>query len=390
MFRLQTMNEISDVIYTQLDGSYAVRADEKTPDAILVRSASLHDMAFPPSLLAIARAGAGVNNIPLDDCSAQGICVFNTPGANANAVCELVVAGLLLSSRDVAGGIQWAQGLKGKGGEVPKLVEKGKNAFVGPELRGKKLGIIGLGAIGVLVANAAVALGMEVIGYDPAISVEHAWRLSRSVQRAVSLDDLLANSDYVTIHIPLNDKTSGMFGTDTLRKLKRGARLLNFSRAELVNSTALLEAISSGVLAGYVVDFPTDDMLGVPGVTAIPHLGASTPESEDNCAAMAAAQLRDYLEAGTIRNSVNLPDVELAAPTKPRLAIVHQNIPNMLSSIAATMGAQGINISDMTNRSRNAMAYTVLDLDSAMEAVDALAATLRGIEGIVRVRVILP
>lgn len=387
MYKLQTLNEISDIIYSQLSDQYTVYTDESAPDAILVRSASMHEKALVPSLLAIARAGAGVNNIPIDACSEQGICVFNTPGANANAVCELVVAGMLLCSRDIVGGIGWIQRKKGKGAEVPKIVEKGKSAFVGPELRGKRLGIVGLGAIGVLVANAAMALGMDVVGYDPSISVEHAWKLSRSVRRSLSMEELLAGSDYVTLHLPLNDKTRALFGAETLAKMKHGAALLNFARAELVDSEALLSAVQSGALRGYVTDFPTDEMLRVQGVIPIPHLGASTPESEDNCAEMAAAQIRDYLEAGTIRNSVNLPDVALTAPIKPRVTVIHKNIPNMLGSISSAAGDLHINISDMTNRSRGNMAYTVLDLDDT-EKVARLAETIGKIDGVIRVRIL--
>ncbi|MCL2544598.1 MAG: 3-phosphoglycerate dehydrogenase, partial [Clostridia bacterium] len=278
---------------------------------------------------------------------------------------------------------------KGKGTDVPKIVEKGKAAFAGPELRGKQLGIVGLGAIGVLVANAAIALGMDVVGYDPAISVEHAWGLSSTARRASSLDGLLASSDYVTLHLPLNEKTRGLFGADALAKMKATAVLLNYARAELVDSDALLTAVAARKLRGYVTDFPTDEMLGVEHVLPIPHLGASTPESEDNCADMAAAQLRDYLETGAIRNSVNLPDVALAAPAgKPRVTVIHQNIPNMLAAISSAAGKLGINISDMTNRSRGNIAYTVLDLDDGHAAVSGLCATLAAIEGVIRVRVI--
>jgi len=272
---------------------------------------------------------------------------------------------------------------------VPKIVEKGKAAFAGPELRGKRLGIVGLGAIGVLVANAAIALGMDVIGYDPAISVEHAWGLSSVARRALSLDELLASSDYVTLHLPLNDKTRGLFGTEALAKMKPSAVLLNYARAELVDSPRLLAAVSARKLRGYVTDFPTDEMLGVEHVLPIPHLGASTPESEDNCADMAAAQLRDYLETGAIRNSVNLPDVALAAPAgKPRVTVIHQNIPNMLANISSAAGKLGMNISDMTNRSRGDIAYTVLDLDNGQAAIPGLCGAISGIEGVIRVRAI--
>jgi len=284
MYKIKALNKISDIIHTQLSADdYMVTTEEPVPDAILVRSANMHEMELPENLLAIARAGAGVNNIPIDACSKKGIVVFNTPGANANAVAELVMAGLLMGSRNIAGGIQWAAALKGQGADVPKLVEKGKAQFVGPELRGKTLGVIGLGAIGAIVANAASrGFGMNVIGHDPFISVDHAWSLSTRVHRAASMDEVIQKADYLTIHIPLNDKTRGIVDAAMIAKMKPGAHLLNFSRAELVNSAACLEALASGHLASYVVDFPTDEMLNVPNVVCIPHLGASTPESEEN------------------------------------------------------------------------------------------------------------
>lgn len=386
MFKIQTLNAISDIIYTQLSADqYMVSKDEPTPQGILVRSAAMHDMELPEELLGIARAGAGVNNIPIDKCSKAGVVVFNTPGANANAVAELVIGGLLLGSRNIAGGMAWAQSLKGKGAEVAKLVEKGKSQFVGPELRGKTLGVIGLGAIGAIVANAADAgLGMHVIGHDPFISVESAWNLSRAVARASSVDEVLAKADYVTFHIPLTDQTRGSIDAAMIAKMKPGAVLLNFSRAELANGEAVRAALAEGKLGAYVTDFPTDDMLGVEKVVCIPHLGASTPESEENCALMAAAQLRDYLEWGNIHNSVNLPEVNLGVPDAARVLVIHENIPNMLATISACVSLEHINIDMMTNKSRKDMAVTVMDMGDlpSEKAVKAIAA----LPGVVRVR----
>ena len=387
MYKIQTLNEISDIIHSQLSADeYMVTRDEPVPDAILVRSADMQSMVLPESLQAIARAGAGVNNIPIEACSKRGIVVFNTPGANANAVAELVVAGLLLCSRDIAGGIQWAATLKGKGEEVAKLVEKGKNQFVGPELRGKTLGVIGLGAIGSLVANCALnGLGMEVIGLDPSISVEHAWSLSRGIKRASSLEELLQRSDYVTVHVPLTPKTKGMFDFHLFTLMKNGARLLNFSRAELVDGDACRAALKSRKLGGYVTDFPTDDMLCVPGVTCLPHLGASTPESEENCARMAAAQLRDYLETGTIRNSVNMPEIVLSGqPEGCRILLIHDNVPNMVSNMSAAISREGININNMINKSRQEMAVTVMELSQV--PTEELVAELCAQPGVIKVR----
>ncbi|WP_102409825.1 NAD(P)-dependent oxidoreductase [Beduinella massiliensis] len=388
MYKIQTLNAISDVIFGQLGDRYTVSPDMQEPDAILVRSAAMQDTALPDSLLSIARAGAGVNNIPVDKCSQLGICVFNTPGANAGAVCELTLAGLLLSGRDVTGGVEWAKTLKGQGAAVEKQVEKGKGQFVGPEIAGKRLGVVGLGAIGLRVANAAAALGMNVMGFDPAITVEHAWLLSRQIERAGSLDELLAACDYVTLHVPLTDGTRGMIGTDALRKVKKGVRVLNFSRGGLVDSAAMLSALADGTVARYVTDFPSDDLLLVKNVLCIPHLGASTPESEENCAVMAARQTRDYLENGSIQNSVNLPDVALAPVSKPRICLIHQNIPNVLGSITAAVSAQRLNISDLVNRSRASLAYTVVDLDEMPQNPDALQTSLAAIDGMLRVRML--
>lgn len=386
MYKILTLNAISDVIHTQLSDQYAISKDEAAPDAVLVRSAAMHEMAFGPELQAIGRAGAGVNNIPIDRCSKAGIVVFNTPGANANAVAELVIAGLLMSGRNIAGGIDWARTLKGKGAEVGKLVEKGKSQFVGPEMRGKTLGVIGLGAIGALVANAASrGLGMNVVGYDPFISVESAWSLSTTVHRAASADDVLAQADYITFHIPLNDKTRGSVNAEMIAKMKDGAGILNFSRGELADTAAVREALASGKLSSYVTDFPSDDLLDVDKVVCIPHLGASTPESEENCARMAAAEIRDYLEVGSIHNSVNFPELQLTAPEATRVLVLHENIPNMISSISAVAAQEGINIENLVNKSKKDMAVTVMEMHS-LPSQGALEALGR-IPGIVRVRV---
>lgn len=388
-YEIKTLNAISPAIYRELGEAYRVSDDAASPDAILVRSASMHETPVPESVLCVARAGAGYNNIPVDACSAQGICVFNTPGANANAVCEMVLAGMLLSCRDIVGGIEWARTLKGQGDAVEKAVEKGKKAFVGPELRGKTLGVVGLGAIGVLVANAAAALGMNVVGYDPMISVEHAWKLSHGIRRENSLDALFSACDFITLHVPLTAKTRGMVGTRALSLCRKGVRIMNFARGGLVDDDALLSALGDGRVARYVTDFPSDAMLGVDGVIAIPHLGASTPESEENCAVMAAAQTRDFLESGIIRNSVNLPAVDVAPATKPRLLCIHENVPNVLGSITSAVASFGLNISDLVNRSREAMAVSVVDIDDVPAGVrEALVARVCEISGMKRVRLL--
>ena len=386
MYKIQTLNAISDIIHTQLSADkYTVNKDEPVPDAILVRSAAMHDMEFNKELLAIGRAGAGVNNIPLDKCSKEGIVVFNTPGANANAVAELVICGLMLSGRNIAGGIEWAKTLKGKGDEVGKLVEKGKSQFVGPELRGKTLGVIGLGAIGAIVANAASrGLGMNVIGYDPFISVESAWSLSTTVHRAASADDVIAQADFITFHIPLNDKTRGTINAEMIAKMKDGAHILNFSRGELADADAVKEALASGKLSSYVTDFPSDTMIGVDKVVCIPHLGASTPESEENCARMAAAEIRDYLELGSIHNSVNYPEVQLGEPEAVRVLVLHENIPNMISNITAAASKEGINIENMINKSKKDMSVTVMEM-AELPSAHALN-TLAELPGIIRIR----
>ncbi len=379
-----TLNKIAACGTDRLGANYTVGDAVENPAGVLVRSAAMHDMEFPSSLLAVARAGAGVNNIPLDRCSDAGIVVFNTPGANANAVKELVIAGLLLASRKVVPAIEWAKTLKGQGAEVGKLVEKGKGQFAGPEILGKKLGVIGLGAIGVLVANAAEALGMDVYGYDPYLSVDAAWKLSQTVHHAASVEQIFAECDYITLHLPLTPDTRDTVSASTIATMKDGVRILNFARGELVNSDAMKEALASGKVASYVVDFPSDEMLCVDNVVAIPHLGASTPESEDNCAVMAADEIKAYLEQGIIRNSVNFPAMETAKSTAVRVCVLHRNIPTMLAQISTLISEEGINIDTMTNRSKKDNAYTVLDV--ATDVTEETLDKIRAIDGVIRVR----
>ncbi|MBQ1951156.1 MAG: phosphoglycerate dehydrogenase [Clostridia bacterium] len=381
-----TLNKIAACGTDRLGAGYTVTEELDGAAGVLVRSAAMHDMELPASLLAIARAGAGVNNIPLDVCSEKGIVVFNTPGANANAVKELVLAGLFLSSRKIIDGVAWAQTLQGEGDAVAKLVEKGKSAYAGPELLGKKLGVIGLGAIGVLVANAAVALGMDVYGYDPYLSVDAAWKLSRSIHHATSLDEIYAACDYISVHVPLTPDTTGMLNADAFAGMKDGVRILNFSRAGLVDSAAMKAALASGKVASYVVDFPTEEMLGVDNVIAIPHLGASTPESEDNCAVMAADELKDYLENGNITHSVNYPDVKVPRGDADRICVMHKNVPNLLTQISGVVSAAGINIHSMTNKSKKEYAYTILDIEG--HADDSIVQSILAVHDVIRVRVL--
>lgn len=385
MFKIKTLNKISQKGLKRLSPESYIYADDiENPDAVLVRSASMHDAVMGDNLLAIARAGAGVNNIPVETCGEKGIVVFNTPGANANAVKELVLAGLFLSSRKIVAGIEWARTLKG-GDDVKKAVEKGKGAFAGPEISGKKLGVIGLGAIGANVANCAVALGMEVYGYDPFMSVDTAWHLSSSIKHALDIKEIFAECDYITLHVPLNDSTRNTVCTDTLAIMKDGVRILNFARGELVNSADIISALESGKVASYVTDFPSDELLGVDGIIAIPHLGASTPESEDNCARMAVRQLKDYLENGNIVNSVNLPSVSALRSSACRICLIHRNIPNMLTQISGIVSAENVNIDNMLNKSRGELAYTMIDVPAAG---DSVIEKLTGIEGMIKVRVI--
>ena len=385
MYNVQTLNKISAVGLGKLGEGYTYGDNVENPDAILVRSASMHDMEMPASLLAIARAGAGVNNIPLDKCSEQGIVVFNTPGANANAVKELVLAGLLLSSRKIVAGIEWAKTLKGNGDAVGKMVEKGKSKFAGPEIQGKTLGVIGLGAIGALVANAAIALGMDVIGYDPFLSVDGALQLSRHITHVTNLDEIFANSDYITVHVPLTPDTKNIICADNIAKMKDGVRILNYSRADLCNSADVVAGIQSGKISSYVTDFATDDLLGVDGVIAMPHLGASTPESEDNCAEMAAKEIKDYLENGNITNSVNFPAAKMARTGDVRYCVLHKNVPSILQTILSFVSEQGANIENMENKSRKDYAYTIIDVTGA---TSDLTSKIQDVEGVIRVRVL--
>lgn len=381
---IQTFNKISPYGLDILKDAGFEIDGRGEPVGAMVRSAKLHDEQFPKSLLAIARAGAGTNNIPTDRCASEGIVVFNTPGANANAVKELVLAGLLLSSRRIVQGIEWAKTLSGKGDEVGPAVEKGKSAFVGPEIKGKTLGIIGLGAIGVLVANAANHLGMKVVGYDPYLSIESAWNLTHSATRAKNINDIYKTCDYISIHIPLNDETRGFINKKTIDMMKPGVRILNFARGELVNSKDLIAALKEGKVASYVTDFPSDDVIGVDGVIAIPHLGASTPESEDNCAKMAAEELVDYIQNGNINHSVNMPNIILPRQGNKRICVIHKNIPNMISQIAGAL--KGINIENMLNKSKGEYAYSMLDVaDCDDQTVNDV---LTAIDGVIRIRII--
>lgn len=386
MYRINCLNPIADVGLKNFSEQYEITADVKEADGVLVRSASMHEMELPEKLLAVARAGAGVNNIPLAKCAEKGIVVFNTPGANANGVKELVLAGMLLAARDVVGGIDWVKASKDNA-DIAKAAEKEKKNFAGSEIMGKKLGVIGLGAVGVQVANAAVALGMEVYGFDPYLSVNAAWSLSRAVVHVTNIDDIYSQCDYITIHVPLLEETKGYINAVSIAKMKKGVILLNYARDLLVNEKDVLEAIQSGKIARYVSDFPNPVTAGQKGCIVIPHLGASTEEAEDNCAVMAVQEMMDYLENGNIRNSVNYPACDMGVCTKAgRVAVFHKNIANMITKFTAEFGQKGINISDMTNKSRGEVAYTMLDVEAAptREIVEAL----EGIDGVFRVRIV--
>lgn len=386
MYDILTLNKISHVGLSKLDpAKYTISDHNETPDGILLRSFNMHDYDMPESLLAIGRAGAGVNNIPLDKCTDKGIVVFNTPGANANAVKELVIAALLLSSRNIVGGIDWARGLASSD-TVEKDVEKGKSAFVGPEISGKTLGVIGLGAIGVLVANAAEALGMNVIGYDPYISIDAAWGLSTNVKRAINRNEIFENCDYITLHVPLTKETEKMISAVALESMKDGVRILNCSRADLVDADAMKAALDADKVACYVTDFPNKALLNYKNVISIPHLGASTPESEENCAVMAVREIKEYIERGNITNSVNFPSVQLPKTSQCRITIMHKNIPNMLSQISNEFAKNNLNIDNMLNKSKNDVAYTIVDVDA--EVSDNVIEDLTKIDGIIRVRLI--
>ena len=384
MYNVLTLNKIAACGTDIFDKSkYAVSDSAENPTAIMVRSAKMHDMEFGNELLAIARAGAGTNNIPVDKCAEQGIVVFNTPGANSNAVKELAVCGLLLAARKVPEAIEWAKTLKGKGDEVGKLVEKGKSNYAGGEIMGKTLGLIGLGAIGGKLANIAISLGMNVIGYDPFLSVGAALSLKPQVKVTANINDVYAAADYLSLHLPFNAETKDTINKETIALCKDGVRILNFARGELVNGAAIVEALASGKVARYVVDFPSDEVIGVENVVAIPHLGASTEESEDNCAVMAANELIDYIENGTIRNSVNFPNVELAKSGDMLVSVLHKNVPSLISQITTAVADKGANIENMVNKSKKEWSCTLLDVTG-----NADIAALEAIEGVVKVRVL--
>lgn len=384
MFKIKLMNKIAkvgtDVFSSE---TYEIGEEIENEDAVMVRSASLHDRTFSPNLRAIARCGAGVNNIPVDKCTERGIVVFNTPGANANAVKELVIASLVLASRNVVGGILWTNTLIGET-DVAKKVEAGKSAFVGHELAGKRLGVVGLGAIGGMVANAAISLGMDVMGYDPYITAKAAWSLAPSVRQASDYEEIFKTCDYITLHVPATPQTKNMICEKSIAKMKDGVRILNLARADLVNAADVKQAIECGKIAAYITDFPTEETVGVQGITTIPHLGASTMESEDHCAIMAAQQLDEFLSCGNIKNSVNFPTIGIPRSEKPRVCIMNKNVPNMLSQITAVFSAQNINIENFANASKGEVAYTIIETNVA--ASEEILARLSAIEGVFQVR----
>lgn len=385
MYNIKTLNKISNVGLSKFDKSKYVYGDDiENPDAIMVRSASMHDMEMPKSLLAIARAGAGTNNIPVADCADKGIVVFNTPGANANAVKELVILGLLLSSRKVTKAIDWCKTIKDEGDNVGKTVEKGKSAFAGPEIKGKTLGVIGLGAIGRLVADAAVDLGMKVVGYDPFFPADAQLKAGITVNN--NLDEIFPVVDYLTVHVPLTDDTKEMINRESIDKMKNTVRIMNFARGALANSDDVIEALEDGRMAAYVTDFPDAKLIGVDGVIAIPHLGASTPESEENCAVMGASELIDYLENGNIKNSVNMPTVAMAKSGSVRVTVIHKNQPNMIAFITDTISKDGVNIASFEDKNRGAIAYSIIDCDTDVST--SVVSDIEKIDGVIKVRVI--
>ena len=387
MYHIKTLNKISPMGLNRFDREhYAVSDSETNEDGIVVRSAKLLDYEFPSSLLAISRAGVGVNNIPLDRCSEAGIAVFNTPGANANAVKELVLCAMLMGSRDVDGGIRWVRDQVASGVDVTTVVEKGKSAFVGPELYKKTLGVIGLGAIGSLVANVALSLGMDVYGYDPYLSVDSALRLDRHIHVVKDINELYKRADYITIHIHFTDKTRGMIDAKAIAAMKRGVRFINLARGEIVDDNAMLAALDTGWVAAYITDFPNNKLVQAPHVVAMPHLGASTPESEQNCAVMAVDELKDYLENGNIRNSVNLPAVSMERSGIMRMCIIHKNVPAMLASITTLLSKDGVNVENLSNKSKGDYAYTLVDLGTEVDR--AVIEDVRSLPNVIRVRVI--
>ena len=386
MYRIDLLNKISEKGLSLFNEKYEYRTDIPDADGILVRSKEMKDMALPSSVKAIARAGAGVNNIPIDKCSEKGIVVFNTPGANANGVKELVVLGMLLASRKVTEGIVWAKGLVGEGDKVPDLIEKGKSKFGGTEILGKKLGVVGLGAIGTMVANTAESLGMEVWGYDPFLSIEAAWKLSRNTKKAASLDKLLSECDFISIHVPQNKDTKGFINTDKFAVMKKGVVILNFARGGLVDTPSLKKAVADGIVGCYVTDFPDEEVIKTDKVIAIPHLGASTEESEENCAVMAAMQLMDFLENGNIKNSVNFPECALDKSNKARLTISNKNEPGMIEKITRSLADNKLNIADMINKSKGNIAYNIIDVEGDINP--DMAKKIQAIDGVIAVRVL--
>ncbi len=390
MYNIRTLNNISEKGLNKFPkDEFEISDRMENPDGILLRSFDMHQMEIPESVKGIARAGAGTNNIPIDKCSKRGIVVFNTPGGNANAVKELVITGLLLSSRKVSQGIEWVKTLKDAEGDVSKATEAGKKQFVGPEIQGKTLGVIGLGAIGVLVANVAQKLGMDVIGYDPYLSIDAAWHLSSHVHKASSIEDLVSKSDYITIHVPLNDSTRNTFNKELFSKVKKGARLLNYARGELVETEALIEALNDGTLSCYATDFPMRELIGMKNVITTPHLGASTPESEENCAEMASKELINFLKYGIIKNSVNFPNCDVPYTGKTRISIANRNVPNMIGSITAVFAKENLNIDNMINKSKGMWAYTLIDTDNIDGKAESVIEELKKIDGVVSARVVI-
>ncbi|WP_337020115.1 phosphoglycerate dehydrogenase [Oceanobacillus massiliensis] len=388
---IKTLNNIADNgLKVFHDGSYTIDNESEDPDAIVVRSFNMHDLKLGNNLKSIARAGAGVNNIPIEACTEQGIVVFNTPGANANAVKEIVLTSLMASSRNLFAGVQWTKTLKREGDKIPSLVEAGKKQFVGNEIKGKKLGVIGLGAVGALVANDALNLDMDVIGFDPFISVNTAWELSRNVERAMTMEELFAEADYITVHVPLTDDTREMFNKKAFDLMKPGVHILNFSRGGLANEEDMAAALESGVVGKYITDFPNENVLNMKNAVPVPHLGASTKESEENCAIMATKQVKAYLETGNIKNSVNFPNASLPYTGRRRVTAFHHNVPNMVGQISSVISSSNLNIADMINRSRGDYAYTMVDIDSEVngDTIPKLEAQLKQISGVVTIRVI--
>lgn len=381
MYNIKLLNKIASCGTELFDDKYTVGENVENPDAIMVRSSAMHDMEFGPELCAIARAGAGVNNIPVDACAEKGIVVFNTPGANANAVKELTLCALLLSSRKITSGIEWVKTLD-VNDDVAKAVEKGKSKFVGPELNGKKLGVIGLGAIGIMVANTATRLGMTVYGYDPYLTVDSAWALSSNIVKATDLKTVYAECDYITVHIPATPETKGMLNKEAFAMMKDGVRLINLSRGDLVNTADLKEAVKEGKVAAYVTDFPSADIVNVENIIAMPHLGASTPEAEDNCAVMAARELIDFIENGNIKNSVNYPSVSLPRSTDKRICILHKNVPSMVSQITTVLADDKVNIENMQNKSKKDYAYTMIEVNG--EVADKIINDISAIDGVIK------